>query len=74
MRPAGRLVWFSVSSSRATNHVPKLWGSLVDNQLDEVDLRFILPPLANEGYIEESEGHVAYGDKGVKYMQTYGQA
>ena len=26
----------------------QLWGSLVDNQLDDVDLRFILPPLANE--------------------------
>lgn len=24
----------------------QLWGSLVDNQLDDVDLRFLLPPLA----------------------------
>lgn len=49
----------------------QLWGSLVDNQLDDVDLRFILPPLANEGYIEESEGMWHILDKGVKYMQTY---
>lgn len=49
----------------------QLWGSLVDNQLDDVDLRFILPPLANEGYIEESEGMWRILDKGVKYMQTY---
>lgn len=49
----------------------QLWGSLVDNQLDEVDLRFILPPLANEGYIEESEGMWHILDKGVKYMQNY---
>lgn len=48
-----------------------LWGSLVDNQLDDVDLRFILPPLANEGYIEESEGMWHILDKGVKYMQNY---
>ena len=49
----------------------QLWGSLVDNQLDDVDLGFILPPLANEGYIEESEGMWHILDKGVKYMQTY---
>lgn len=49
----------------------QLWGSLADNQLDDVDLRFILPPLANEGYIEESEGMWHILDKGVKYMQTY---
>ena len=49
----------------------QLWGSLVDNQLDDVDLRFLLPPLANEGYIEESEGIWHILDKGVKYMQTY---
>lgn len=49
----------------------QLWGLLVDNQLDDVDLRFLLPPLANEGYIEESEGMWHILDKGVKYMQTY---
>ena len=49
----------------------QLWGSLVDNQLDDVDLRFLLPPLANEGYIEESEGVWHILDKGVKYMQNY---
>ena len=49
----------------------QLWGSLVDNQLDDVDLRFILPPLANAGYIEESEGMWHILDKGVKYMQNY---
>lgn len=49
----------------------QLWGSLVDNLLDDVDLRFILPPLANEGYIEESEGMWHILDKGVKYMQTH---
>lgn len=49
----------------------QLWGSLVDNQLDDVDLRFILPPLANEGYIEESEGMWHILDKGMKYMQNY---
>lgn len=49
----------------------QLWGSLVDNQLDDVDLRFIFPPLANEGYIEESEGMWHILDKGVKYMQNY---
>lgn len=49
----------------------QLWDSLVDNQLDDVDLRFLLPPLANEGYIEESEGMWHILDKGVKYMQTY---
>lgn len=49
----------------------QLWGSLVDNQLDDVDLRFILPPLANEGYIEESEGMWHILDKGVTYMQNY---
>lgn len=49
----------------------QLWGSLVDNQLDDVDLRFLLPPLTNEGYIEESEGMWHIQDKGVKYMQDY---
>ena len=49
----------------------QLWNSLADNQLDDVDLRFILPPLANEGYIEESEGMWHILDKGVKYMQNY---
>lgn len=49
----------------------QLWGSLVDNQLDDVDLRFLLPPLANEGYIEESVGMWHILDQGVKYMQTY---
>lgn len=49
----------------------QLWGSLVDNRLDDVDLRFLLPPLANEGYIEESEGMWHILDKGVKYMQNY---
>lgn len=49
----------------------QLWGSLVDNQLDDVDLRFLLPPLTNEGYIEESEGMWRILDKGVKYMQNY---
>ena len=44
----------------------QLWGSLVDNQLDDVDLRFLLPPLANEGYIEESECMWHILDKGVK--------
>mgnify|MGYP006918042069 FL=1 len=49
----------------------QLWNSQIDNQLDDVDLRFLLPPLANEGYIEESEGMWHILDKGVKYMQTY---
>lgn len=49
----------------------QLWGSLADNLLDDVDLRFLLPPLANEGYIEESEGMWHILDKGVKYMQNY---
>lgn len=49
----------------------QLWGSLVDNQLDDVGLRFLLPPLTNEGYIEESEGMWHILDKGVKYMQNY---
>ena len=49
----------------------QLWGSLADNQLDDVDLRFLLPPLANEGYVEESEGMWHILDKGVKYMQNY---
>lgn len=49
----------------------QLWSSLVDNQLDDVDLRFLLPPLTNEGYIEESEGMWHILDKGVKYMQNY---
>lgn len=49
----------------------QLWNILVDNQLDDVNLKFLLPPLANEGYIEESEGMWHILDKGVKYMQTY---
>lgn len=49
----------------------QLWNILVDNQLDDVNLKFILPPLANEGYIEESEGMWHILDKGVKYMQNY---
>lgn len=49
----------------------QLWGSLADNQLDDVDLRFLLPPLAKEGYIEESEGMWHILGKGVKYMQNY---
>lgn len=49
----------------------QLWNAMVDNQLDDVNLKFILPPLANEGYIEESEGMWHILDKGVKYMQTY---
>lgn len=49
----------------------QLWNILVDNQLDEVNLKFLLPPLANEGYIEESEGMWHILDKGVKYMQTH---
>lgn len=48
----------------------QLWNILVDNQLDDVNLKFILPPLANEGYIEESEGMWHILPKGVKYMQT----
>lgn len=38
----------------------QLWNILVDNQLDDVNLKFILPPLANEGYIEETEGKWQY--------------
>lgn len=49
----------------------QLWNILVDNQLDDVNLKFILPPLANEGYIEESEGMWHILPKGVKYMQTH---
>lgn len=49
----------------------QLWNAMVDNKLDDVDLRFILPPLANEGYIEESEGMWHILPKGVKYMQTH---
>lgn len=49
----------------------QLWNILVDNQLDDVNLKFILPPLANDGYIEESEGMWHILDKGVKYMQTF---
>ena len=49
----------------------QLWNAMVDNQLDDVDLRFILPPLANDGYIEESEGKWHILPKGVKYMQTH---
>ena len=49
----------------------QLWNILVDNQLDDVNLKFLLPQLANEGYIEESEGMWHILDKGVKYMQTH---
>lgn len=49
----------------------QLWNILVDNQLDDVNLKFILPPLANDGYIEESEGMWHILDKGVKYIQNY---
>lgn len=49
----------------------QLWNILVDNQLDDVNLKFILPPLANDGYIEESEGMWHILDKGVRYMQTH---
>ena len=49
----------------------QLWNILVDNQLDDVNLKFLLPPLANEGYIEESEGMWHILDKGVKYMLTH---
>lgn len=49
----------------------QLWNILVDNQLDDVNLKFILPPLASDGYIEESEGMWHILDKGVKYMQTH---
>ena len=49
----------------------QLWNILVDNQLDDVNLKFLLPPLANDGYIEESEGKWHILPKGVKYMQTY---
>lgn len=49
----------------------QLWNILVDNQLDDVNMKFILPPLANEGYIEESEGMWHILPKGMKYMQTH---
>lgn len=49
----------------------QLWSALVDNQLDDVDLRFILPPLEQDGYIEESDGKWQILPKGVKYMDTY---
>lgn len=49
----------------------QLWNILVDNQLDDVNLKFLLPPLANEGCIEESEGMWHILDKGVKYIQNY---
>lgn len=49
----------------------QLWNILVDNQLDDVNLKFILPSLANEGYIEENEGKWHILPKGVKYMQTH---
>lgn len=49
----------------------QLWNAMVDNQLDDVNLKFILPPLANDGYIEESEGMWHILDKGVKYIQNY---
>ena len=46
-------------------------GTSYYSHIFDIDLRFILPPLANEGYIEESEGMWHILDKGVKYMQTY---
>lgn len=49
----------------------QLWNAMVDNQLDDVNLKLILPPLTNEGYIEESEGMWHILPKGVKYMQTH---
>ena len=49
----------------------QLWNAMVDNKLDDVNLKFILPPLANEGYIEENEGKWHILPKGVKYMQTH---
>lgn len=51
----------------------QLWNAMVDNQLDDVNLKFILPPLASDGYIEESEGKWHILPKGVKYMQTHGR-
>lgn len=44
---------------------------MVDNQLDDINLKLILAPLTNEGYIEESEGMWHILPKGVKYMQTH---
>lgn len=49
----------------------QFWNILVDNQLDDVNLKFLLTPLANDGYIEESEGMWHILDKGVMYMQTH---
>lgn len=49
----------------------QLWSALIDNQLDDVDLRFILPPLEQDGYIEEVEDKWHILPKGVRYMDTY---
>lgn len=49
----------------------QLWNAMVDNQLDDINLKLILAPLTNEGYIEESEGKWHILPKGVKYMQTH---
>ena len=49
----------------------QLWNALVDNKLDDVDLRFILPPLERDGYIEETDGMCLILPKGVKYIDTY---
>lgn len=49
----------------------QLWNAMVDNQLDDINLKLILAPLTNEGYIEESEGMWHILPKGVKYMQTH---
>lgn len=49
----------------------QLWNAMVDNQLDDINLKLIIAPLTNEGYIEESEGMWHILPKGVKYMQTH---
>lgn len=49
----------------------QLWNAMVDNQLDDINLKLIIAPLTNEGYIEESEGMWHILLKGVKYMQTH---
>lgn len=49
----------------------QLWNAMVDNQLDDINLKLILAPLTNEGYIEESEGMWHILPKGVKYMQKH---
>lgn len=49
----------------------QLWNALVDNQLDDVDLRFILPPLERDGYIKETEGKWQILPKGEKHIERY---